>query len=276
MDTGTRIDFIIKHLSEMSDGFKNFKKKESGSNSGIEIEHVTTAQFVKREFNPTVPWLMFMGDDDPRKDTSIPNDENGFWDNRIDDILDDDFEIIFLHGLSFKWRKVIKTEAKYIRPLTMPGAKTIYETHARKLYFDTTQEYSKELVGLKKDGLSTSETYYKNKAMGDVEEKTFNLYYAAMAKHHLYREGIFHVTIVNSETQKGIKLAVDYDEVKPLFAYRDSPRTITGRKKPIIHWVREHLRKASKKSDHQKVKKHLKGILMFEADGYSITIKQVD
>ena len=52
--------------------------------------------------------------------------------------------------------------------------------------------------------------------------------------------------------------------------FRDDPKTKTGRKKPIIHWVSGHLKGANK----SKIEKYKRGIQKFECDGYMIEITE--
>jgi len=62
-----------------------------------------------------------------------------------------------------------------------------------------------------------------------------------------------------------LTLGVAEEHVKSLFYARNLPVTETGRKRPILHWVRAHARRIAEGVDID-VRKHLRGITEFEMD----------
>jgi hypothetical protein len=70
-----------------------------------------------------------------------------------------------------------------------------------------------------------------------------------------------------------IRLGVDSEIVKSLFYSRQAPTTESGRRRPILHWVRSHQRRLADGIDVD-IEKHLRGITEFEMDGFPFRITQ--
>lgn len=56
------------------------------------------------------------------------------------------------------------------------------------------------------------------------------------------------------------------EEIKSLFYSRELPMTVTGRKRPMLHWVASH-RRRMKEGIEIDIEKHLRGITEFEYNG---------
>jgi hypothetical protein len=67
------------------------------------------------------------------------------------------------------------------------------------------------------------------------------------------------------------RLGVSEEHVKSLFYAREAPLTESGRKRPILHWVRAHQRRLKAGVDID-VRKHMRGIIEFEMDGFPFRI----
>lgn len=63
------------------------------------------------------------------------------------------------------------------------------------------------------------------------------------------------------------------DAVKELFKLREEPKTDTGRKRPIIHWVCKHLRSLPVNFGYVEIPEYLRGITEFDIDGFHVKIK---
>lgn len=68
-----------------------------------------------------------------------------------------------------------------------------------------------------------------------------------------------------------LTLGVSPEHVKSLFYARNLPVTETGRKRPILHWVKAHARRMAEGTDVD-VRKHLRGITEFDMDGMHFQI----
>lgn len=80
---------------------------------------------------------------------------------------------------------------------------------------------------------------------------------------------------VVADVDTPLTLGVGEDHVKSLFYARDLPVTETGRKRPILHWVKAHARRIAEGTDVD-VRKHLRGITEFEMDGMRFKIISPD
>lgn len=56
------------------------------------------------------------------------------------------------------------------------------------------------------------------------------------------------------------------EQIKSLFYSRDLPMTVTGRRRPVLHWVSAHRRRIQS-GDDVSVSEHLRGITEFEMNG---------
>lgn len=77
----------------------------------------------------------------------------------------------------------------------------------------------------------------------------------------------------NKTHRTPLQLGVDEEHVKSLFYARTLPVTESGRKKPILHWVRAHQRRMQQGVDVD-VRKHLRGNERFEMGGFDFEITQ--
>lgn len=73
------------------------------------------------------------------------------------------------------------------------------------------------------------------------------------------------------EMDTPLRLGVDSEIVKSLFYARSAPISESGRRRPILHWVRSHQRRLKEGIDID-VLKHLRGITDFEMDGFPFRI----
>jgi hypothetical protein len=69
------------------------------------------------------------------------------------------------------------------------------------------------------------------------------------------------------------RLGLNKEHIKSLFYARSLPVTETGRKRPILHWVRSHQRRLREGIDVD-VSAHLRGVFAFEMDGLNFEITQ--
>jgi hypothetical protein len=80
---------------------------------------------------------------------------------------------------------------------------------------------------------------------------------------------------LSSDTRTPLRLGVDAALVKSLFYARQAPRTETGRRRPILHWVDAHKRRLKAGIDVD-VREHLRGVRQFEMDGFPFRITSPD
>ena len=88
-----------------------------------------------------------------------------------------------------------------------------------------------------------------------------------------------HMWIVSTEettlsrTTTPLRLGVDSEIIKSLFYARQAPVSESGRKRPILHWVRSHIRRLKEGIDID-VNRHMRGITEFDMGGFSFRITQ--
>jgi hypothetical protein len=92
-------------------------------------------------------------------------------------------------------------------------------------------------------------------------------------RHHLWQVRTQDHVIQHLETP--LTLGVAEEHIKSLFYARSLPVTETGRKRPILHWVKAHARRLAEGIDVD-VRKHLRGITEFEMDGLRFAIVSPD
>lgn len=68
-----------------------------------------------------------------------------------------------------------------------------------------------------------------------------------------------------------IKFGVEPEMVKSLLFARDEPLTMTGRKRPILHWVQSHKRRIKENIDID-ISKYLRGTTSFKINGLNFKI----
>lgn len=85
-------------------------------------------------------------------------------------------------------------------------------------------------------------------------------------------------TVETEETPMGgklpptpLRLGVNGGIIKSLFYARQAPRAESGRRRPILHWVRQHQRRIADGVDVD-VRKHMRGVTEFEMDGFPFRI----
>lgn len=76
-------------------------------------------------------------------------------------------------------------------------------------------------------------------------------------------------------TETPLILGVEESHVQSLFYARSLPRTETGRKRPILHWVRAHERRL-REGIEVDVKRHLRGVAEFDMDSLHFQIISPD
>lgn len=69
-----------------------------------------------------------------------------------------------------------------------------------------------------------------------------------------------------------INFYVDCEAVKNLFKIRTNPLTEKDRRRPIIHWVCEHLRMKPVNPGFAEIPEHLRGVNEFDFEGFKIKI----
>ena len=243
-----------------------------GVSDDCSVEHFYVDSLIKRTFYPDHPFIFNFGagvDGDEHKE-AIVSTHYDYLVCEPQDIMKGGFEYVLINEMKFKWMKytehsTISCREKYLSVL---GGGTIFECHYRTKTFSGEQEYIKNFSAAcgKKIGL----LYYQKQLLSNREDDHTQLMMACSIKEECYKKGVFHVKMTNKSSNRGVMLAVNAWEVLDLMKFRDNPKTKTGRKKPILHWVAEH----AKGNNNKKVAEYKRGLQEFEYDDFTIKISE--
>jgi hypothetical protein len=87
-------------------------------------------------------------------------------------------------------------------------------------------------------------------------------------------EDTFHRWQVRVSEVTSVWLSTDGEGMKALASLRDDPRTASGRRAPLLHWVREHLRRTQGGNDITSVRRHLRAITAFRLGTVQLEIRE--
>lgn len=112
------------------------------------------------------------------------------------------------------------------------------------------------------------------KPAADREEMRVQLALALSVHEDCLREGAYLATV-----EEGVRLSfpVSAAAYKDFFALRDGPHsTPTGRKNPILHWCRKHMRKVDADPAPVEVQRHTRGTETLTIGPMTLTIQPTD
>jgi hypothetical protein len=144
-----------------------------------------------------------------------------------------------------------------------------YEKHWRIINSDGSGDYSKHFLALDKSGIFIP-TKYQGFATSLFKDAG-DICLAASIIEDAYRTGTM-LAAVKDATE--VKFPVPLADYKDIFLKRDGPMH-GSRKKAIIHWVAQHIRKSTRENEFS-VKKHTRGVQEFTIDGLRIRLTPND
>lgn len=153
---------------------------------------------------------------------------------------------------------------------------TIFFESKGKALIDQSLELRTFHVAVKENGVVVPCIPFCSDKNGDMAVRCALSCQASALALNLHTDSRFLWTIETSENlvsniKTPLRLGVNKDHVKSLFYARNLPVTDSGRKRPILHWVRAHQRRISNGTDID-VDKHLRGITEFTMDGLNFRI----
>lgn len=164
---------------------------------------------------------------------------------------------------SFKWfgyRKLHKAP----KGVTHVGKAAFwYETHFRLVTAHGQTGYLKRALPIDSKG-NALPAFFQKAPLQNKGGETFALCCAASVKEDTHRRGSM---LVDVKDAVELRFATYIGEHKSLFALRDAPLTPAGRRKAIVHWVSEHLRK-----EGTKVQAHTRGVREISMDGINLRL----
>ena len=247
-----------KHVPFVGDPIKRF--------SGDKYEMLDQGDFIGlRNKTPESFYTFDMTD----KDRLYTNDSTLLLNNPID-ILGDAAEIALFKGNMLEWTAYykIKNRPKGVACLGKPAV--WYEVHIKHIHLNGNSEYFKRIVPLDRKGKAlTAKVHNAFVCSPHIEGGYLNV--AASLIEDAHRPNTMLAEVKDGVT---IKFPVPVDNYKELFADREEPLTPSGRRKSIVHWVAQHLRKS--RNDTATVKKHVRGVQNICVGGVNITITPND
>lgn len=271
-----RIDFFIdqfmgmSHLHEITE--RGVKGNHINSNNGWRGEEIDPSKAIKRTFKPDHPFLVDFGSDiEDETSERIFTRSKDYLVSDMKELIGNGFENTLLNGLSVIWIKVIPTDLKKLKGFSAFKHDAAFEYHYRVKYFDGSGEYIKRIVATYKN--NPVPIFYNGAPVENVYDQLVAL---CSVKEDVCRNGVFHAKFTNSDTGKGLIMALTGNGIIELMKFRDTPRTDSGRKRPILHWVKEHLRNYNTQNQepgNTRIDSYERGIDSFESDGYVISIQ---
>lgn len=267
-----RIDFFIDLLMGMKQGAdtqdKIFKGAHGNSNNGWVGESVNPTKSIKRTFEPSTPFMPWYGVGiDTEAEERLFYRDGSLLASDIRELIGDGFELAFLHGLSVKWFKVVPADIKRLKGFSVIKHDAVFELHYRLRLSSGEGEYVKRVFAIYNN--KPVPVFYNGQPTPN--DLPGQIYMLCSTAEDFYRKGVYHAKITNLDTRRGVTLAIDGEALIDLMKFRDTPRTESGRKRPILHWVKEYLKKGVAPRPN-KVSSHHRGIEVFEEGGVRVEI----
>lgn len=150
-----------------------------------------------------------------------------------------------------------------------PKDSVLYEQHQRVIYESGNAEYWVEPLAWspsrKKAFTVFRDRRQRDRYRGDDLTNVFTVTASLL-------EDALPFWTVRVKANKGLRVYADELAIKELCHLRDNPTTPSGRMKPILHWVKTHLRKTERSPEGVEIEKHLRGCTEFTLDGYAVSI----
>lgn len=186
------------------------------------------------------------------------------------EIIGDEQEVSMLDEEGLLWIGLRKTN-KAPRGLWTAGKYShLYEVHIRKTLVSGSTSYAKHICPIDKIGNPVHSLinggHKTSREYGSIVITCCSIIEDALRKDAM---------LCSIKDAVEIKFPVPIDDYKQFFSDRDGPY-VGSRKKQIIHWVAQHLRRSQLSGSESTVKRHVRGIQEFSVDGLKIRIEHND
>lgn len=185
------------------------------------------------------------------------------------EIIGDGAEIAILCHDRVKWNGFRKLRRCPRHVWIGSSGACLYEYHYREIFLNGSYTYAWRVAALRKDGtpaLALVEGTRGAAGMIDGEMAVM----AASIIEDAHRPNALTATI---SEHAAIRLPVPIGEHRDLFALRDAPLSLSGRRKAILHWVCQHMRQTRTPEKLASVSAHWRGVRTIEMDGLSVTLE---
>jgi hypothetical protein len=233
------------------------------SNRFVEVDAST-----KLKFDPMRPRMAYTFD--PTDDDRLYASDASLLITSVPDILGDESEVVHFKEDFVMWtgyRRVRKTP----RGVFVSGkVGAMYEAHTRCIYPNGESSYFRRLAAVTSKGAPLA-CINEGTVGRDSLRDSVSMILGAYVIEDAHRSGCFTTTV--KETA-GIVFPVPYGEQVEIFRLRDSPLSVAGKRKAILHWVSRHTRKRAGKV--HTVKSHTRGVHEIEMAGFNIRLEVND
>lgn len=268
-DGNKRVDMIASLMSyAISADHLALHQGAETSTSNISLAQLSPNSFLRfKDLSPLSSYTFDLSSDDRLFGTTLdqlmrhPKDTIGHRKEMI----------MFSEGESLmKWTclKLI-TDKRLFKGCSILGRPVaIYEYHYREVCTSGEGRYEKRLCALDKNGKCLPV-----KMDGFFQERSHELDFGIIILcgmiEDAHRAGS---VLVSIKEDAEIICPVASSDYKEFFRFRDGPKTQSGRKKSILHWVCGHMRKSSNSLSHSVIE-HKRGVDSFDVDGLKISIQ---
>lgn len=192
--------------------------------------------------------------------------------NHPAEIIGSGVEVIFYFKDEMKW-------CRY-EPIQRPRGFAAFgkvdrwiAVHYRTQTIDGKQDYIKDVIALSKSGkaLPTRVEGWNVKGDDSIKKKEELMVMALSVVEDAHRPGVL---LATASAETSIVFPVNYGAHKDFLALRDGPNnTPTGRKNPILHFCKKHIRKA-KSGAESEIEKHWRGLEEVSIGGMHLSLSR--
>jgi len=216
-------------------------------------------------FEPMIPKNVYTSIDGDR----LVTPDYGLLLNSPQDLFGQSAEVAFLDEEEniLKWSGYRKLKKRPHNIWVSSPKADLYEWHHRCIYANGVESYYKRIVGFDKHGKPITALVVGSKGLPSKDGEFAVI--AASLIEDTHRPKVIKATV---KEDASVIFPIPLGEYKELFALREAPLTPSGRKKSILHWVKNHLRKNKNKPTN--VKQHWRGTREIYIGGFNIKLEE--
>jgi hypothetical protein len=216
------------------------------------------------KFEPMIPNNVYISSGEDRLFT----DHNELLLNTPQDILGNQAETALLGDGILKWSGYRKLNKRPKNIWVSCANASLYEWHYREIFMDGSESYGTRVVAFDKKGYPKTALVVGSSGNGANNDSVLAIMNASIIE-DIYRPNALKATV---KEDRSIIFSVPLGEHKELFALREAPLTPSGRKKAILHWVKNHNRKVDEININ--VQQHWRGTREIQIDGFNIKLEE--
>lgn len=231
-----------------------------------EVDVSTTA--IRGEMSPKDAFTFDMACDADGEDGRWYTDRHDILLRPVWEILGDKNEIFAYSPEKAVWTgfRRISQLPKFASALGKPFA--VYEMHCRTVFGNGARDYGKGIVAFNGKG-GPLPIKLRGVGRADTSANSINAILCASIIEDAMRPNAFLASVSDAVT---LKFPVAAGAHKDFFSLRDAPLDKAGRRKAILHWVRQHSR-TTKNEQMTSVVRHTRGVKELIVDGLTVRLE---